>query len=134
MEKNMIYWAIGITLLVSVIANIGGFTGNAAKNIEPSIYVVNPIVSPGYNLDVVAAHTQSLQQEFKIFEAVTNRYTGNRFFSRLSKCERQKTGDYTCNLDYKIPSSMPAGNYYIQAISAREVKLVGNKAPFTITG
>ena len=133
MEKNMIAWAIGITLLVSVVANMGSFTGNAAKVIEPSLYVSNPVVSPGHNLQIVAANAQT-SQEYQIFDSLTNRYTGSRFFSRASKCQRQSVGAYTCNLEYKIPSSMASGNYYVQARDKTEVKLVGNKAPFTVTG
>jgi len=134
MEKNVIAWAIGITLLVSVVANLGSFTGNAAKNLEPFLSVANPAVAPGYNLQIVAGNSQT-SQEYQIFDALTDRYTGSRFFSRASRCERQKNvGAYVCNLEYNIPGSMKAGNYYVQAKDKREVKLVGNKAYFTVTG
>ena len=70
MEKNIIFWIIGIVVLVAVLANLGGLTGNVAKSVEqqPLLTIKNPNVKQGYLLEVNVRNIGTTQ-EVKIFKA-----------------------------------------------------------------
>lgn len=132
MEKNIVFWIIGIVLLVAVLSGLGGFTGNVAKNIEqqPLLSLKNPNVKQGHLLEV-SIRNIGTTQELKIFKE-SGVYTGNRFFTRATRCVKQKEGMNECSAQFRIPPSMSMGRYYIQAKNMRNGELMGNKVLFTV--
>ncbi len=133
MEKNIIFWIVGIVVLVAVLSSLGGFTGNVAKKVEqqPLLTVKNPNVRMGSVLEVNVRNTGTTQ-EMKIFKE-SGEYTGKRFFTRASRCVKQNSGMNECDAQFRIPSSMSAGRYYVQAKNMRTGELVGNKALLTVS-
>ena len=132
MEKNIIFWIVGIVVLVAVLSNLGGFTGNATNNVEQQalLTIKNPNVGTGSTLEVNIRNTRTTQ-EIKIFKE-SGVYTGKRFFTRASRCVKQKDEMNECDAQFRIPSSMSAGRYYVQAKNMRTGELMGNKALFTV--
>ena len=139
MENKVLIWAIVLILAVSVIFNLGDPTGYATKTLEPSLRVLNSIVKAGSNLNIDARNVQTTQEFYILNE--NGHYTGQRFFSRASKCEkkcqtinREYQCGYECSLSYRISTSLlPDGKYYVQTKDKRTGTLIGNKAHFTIT-
>ncbi len=132
MEKNLIFWIIGIVVLAAVLFNLDGFTGNVTKDVEqPLLTVRSANVQRGYALQVNARNVGGSNQEFKIFTE-SGQYTGKRFFSRVTACEVQKNKMRECEVEYKISPSMASGRYYVQAKDKRTGELFGNKALFTV--
>jgi|TARA_B100001971_G_C17932609_1_gene403510 hypothetical protein len=133
MENKVFVWAIVMVFAVSILFNTGDLTGQATKDLGPIITVQNSLVNVGSNLNVNARNLESTSNEFYILNE-NGRYTGQRFFSRTSRCERVSTKNYECESQYKVPISLlPDGDYYIQ-VKDRKGSLVGNKAFFTIKG
>lgn len=131
MERNVVLWVIGVVVLLAVFFNLGGFTGNVAKDVEqPLLTIRNSNVQQGYVLQINARNVGS-GQEFRLFTESGN-YAGNRFFSRDTSCELQKSGMRECEVEYRVSPSMEPGRYYVQAKSKRTGELVGNKALFTV--
>jgi len=131
MERNVILWVIGVVVLLAVFFNLGGFTGNVAKDVEqPLLTIRNSNVQQGYTLQINARNVGS-GQEFKVFTE-SGDYAGKRFFSRDTNCEVQKNGMRECEVGYKISPSMAPGRYYVQAKNKRTGGLVGNKALFNV--
>ena len=132
MEKNLIFWIVGIVVLAAVLFNLGGFTGNVTKEVEqPLLTIKNPGVRQGYNLEVNIRNIGTTQ-EMKIFTEAGD-YTGKRFFTRATRCERQSNGMNECNAQFRIPPSLTPGRYYVQAKYMRTGELIGNKALFTVS-
>ncbi|MBI2105818.1 hypothetical protein HYT56_03200 [Candidatus Woesearchaeota archaeon] len=132
MERNVLLWAVGIIVAAAFLFNIDGLTGNVAKaKIDPVVTVTNSPVMQGFSVLVSVRDAETTSQEFKIYE-VDGEYTAKRFFARASKCSSRKvSGTYDCDLEYKIPTTMSSGSYYIQAKNRRG-EMVGNKALFTV--
>ena len=132
MENKIIIWAIALILMVSVIFNIGNPTGNVVSSPQPIISIPNNQVMAGSVVDINIRNMQSTTQEFYILDADKD-YTGERFFSRSSRCDKVgKT--YECNLQYRIPiSALSDGKYYVQAKDRKGI-LVGNTEPFIVSG
>jgi hypothetical protein len=130
MEKNIIYWVMGIVILAAVFFNLGDFTGNVAKDVEPTLIVTNTNVRAGYDLQITAKNIAT-SQELKVFQE-SGKYTGKRFFTRASRCDRMGSGIYTCSLEYTTPTSMAPGRYYVQAKDKRTGEMEGNQALFNI--
>jgi len=132
MEKNVLFWAIGIIVVAAFLFNVGEFTGSVAKaKIDPVVTITNSPVMQGFSVLVSVRDGETTSQEFKIYES-SGKYTGKRFFARASKCSSRKAaGTYDCDLEYKIPAAMNAGSYYVQAKNRRG-EMVGNKALFTV--
>lgn len=131
MEKNIVFWVIGIVVLVAVLSTMGGFTGNVAKDVEqPLLTIKNPNVKQGYLLELNIRNIGTTQ-ELKIFKE-SGGYTGNRFFVRATKCVKQKNGMSECDAQFRIPPSLGMGRYYAQAKNMRTGELAGNKALFTV--
>ena len=132
-QRNILIWAIGIVLFISVMSNTGSFTGNVVNKKEVSISVLTPVVDKGSLLHVSASYADG-DQEFYILNS-NGEYIGHRFFSRSSKCERRSFNNLVCSMQYGIPvSGIDDGKYYVQAKDRRTGILTGNKAPFIITG
>lgn len=131
MERNIVLWIIGIVVLVVVLSNLGGLTGNVAKEVEqPLLTIRNVNVQQGYNLQINARNVGS-GQEFRVLTE-SGEYAGKRFFSRDTRCNVQENGMRECEVEYRVPPSMESGRYYVQAKSKRTGELVGNKALFTV--
>tara|TARA_Y100000034_G_C6635989_1_gene277851 strand:- start:62 stop:454 length:393 start_codon:yes stop_codon:yes gene_type:complete len=129
MEKNVIFWAIGIILVASVIFSTNDLTGNVTITKDPLITISNPLIKGGSLLNIEARNIET-SQELKIYTK-DGKYTSKRFYTRASRCERMGK-DYLCNLQYRIPPSMTKGDYYVQAKNKRDGIMVGNKAQFTV--
>ena len=135
MEKNKIFWVIGIIVLAAVLFNLGGLasTGNVAKNtkMDPVVTITNSPVRQGVQMQVSVRDAETTSHEFKVFTR-DGEYTGKRFFARASRCgNRKASGTYDCDLEYTISTAMSPGTYYVQA-KDRKGNMVGNKALFTI--
>lgn len=133
MEKNVLMWVVGIVIAAAFLFSVTSPTGNVVKNVkmDPVITVTNSPVMQGYPVKLSIRDAETLTQEFKVYEADGD-YAGKRFFARASRCSSRKvTGSYDCDLEYKIPTNMLPGNYYIQA-KGRRGETVGNKALFTV--
>lgn len=133
MEKKVLFWAIGLVLALSLLFSLGGFTGYVTKTLTPVVTISNPIVKAGETLNVEVTNAQT-SQEYRIYKE-DGTYTGQRFFTQTSRCQRIKSSYYTCQLQYTTsPSLLPDGEYYIQAKNKRTGEPLGNKDYFTITG
>ncbi|MBI2507613.1 hypothetical protein HYV89_01535 [Candidatus Woesearchaeota archaeon] len=135
MEKNIVFWVIGIIVLAAVLFNLGGLssTGNVTKGVspEPVVTVINSPVRQGVQMQVSVRDAETTSQEFKIYTR-DGGYTGKRFFARSSRCgSRKVSGTYDCDLEYAVSTSMSSGTYYAQAKNRRG-SMVGNKAMFTV--
>ncbi|MAG45648.1 MAG: hypothetical protein CMH63_02660 [Nanoarchaeota archaeon] len=133
MENKILMWAIVMIFAISILFNTGDLTGEATKDLGPILTISNTLVSAGSTLNVNVRNLQSTSNEFYILNE-NGRYTGQRFFSRTSRCEKVSGKNYECNPQYRVPMSLlPYGDYYIQ-VKDRKGRLVGNKAYFTIMG
>ena len=132
-QRNILIWAIGIVLFISIISNTGDLTGNVINEREVSVSVLTPVVEKGSVLHISVNYADA-GQEFYILNS-NGEYIGHRFFSRSSKCERRSFNNLVCSMQYGIPvSGIDDGKYYVQAKDRRTGVLTGNKAPFIITG
>ena len=134
MEKNIVFWIIGIVVLAAVLFNLGGLTstGNVTKEAgSPLLTVKDPNVKQGYLLEVNVRNIGTTQ-EMKIFTE-GGEYTGKRFFTRATRCKKQEKGMNECDAEFRIPTSLNQGRYYVQAKNMRTGGLIGNKALFTVS-
>ena len=133
MEKNIVFWAIGIIVLAVILFILGGLTstGNVTKDVEqPLLTIKNPNVQQGYLLEVDIRNIGTTQ-EMKIFTEAGD-YTGKRFFTRATRCKRQNNGMNECDAQFRVPPSLTPGRYYVQAKNMRTGELTGNKALFNV--
>jgi hypothetical protein len=139
MEKNTVFWAIGIIVLAGVLFNLGDFTANVAKSgtpivKEPFLRVLTPLVQAGGNLLITADNIKS-NHVLKV-HSPDGSYMGVDFaaFDRGS-CEFSSAGHYTCEHSLNIPNSLlPNGRYYLQTKSDGSGESVGNQAFFAVEG
>jgi len=130
--KHMLWGAVLIAVLVSLLFSVGDFTGNVVGEKEPVLKVLTSVVNAGSSLKLDVKDVKG-NQEFLVFDALSDRYAGFRFFTRPSQCKRTAPGLYNCDVSAQVPfSTMPNGRYYVQAKDARSGELYGNKASFTL--
>jgi hypothetical protein len=132
MEKNLVYWIMGVVVVAAVFFNLGEPTGNVVKvKPTPLVTVENSPVTRGFQAQVHIRDAEDVSQQFKVYDS-SGEYTGNRFFARASRCgERKKrTGTYDCDLLYKTTPLSP-GVYHLKA-RARNGEIIDTNGKFKI--
>lgn len=138
MEKNVIFWIIGIIVVAAVFFNLGDFTANVAKSgvpitREPFLRVLTSTVSAGSNLLVNVDNIGSLSSSRLQIFYQDGTYSGVSFPIPRGDCNFASAGRYNCQTSYKVPHSiLPNGQYYVQVKSDSSGDVVGNKGFFTI--
>lgn len=138
MERNTIFWGIGIVLALAVIFSITNPTANVTKsgtqNVkEPVLKILNPNINVGSNLIIKVENIKSLTSSRLNIFYPNERYSGVSFPIGRGDCEFASAGYYNCETTFNIPISiLPNGRYYLQVKSDQSGEVIGNKAFFTI--
>lgn len=140
MEKNVVFWIIGIVVATAVLFNVENLTANAAKSgtpilKDPIVRVLNQNVVAGTNVVVKVNNMKSLTSSRLNIFGQNGRYSGVSFPIGRGDCKFASAGYYDCETTYNIPHSiLPNGRYYLQVKSDSAGEVVGNKAFFIISG
>ncbi|MBI2507614.1 hypothetical protein HYV89_01540 [Candidatus Woesearchaeota archaeon] len=139
MEKNFVFWGIGIVLALALVFNLSSPTANVAKSgapltKEPVLKVLNPNIAAGSNLKIKVDNIRSLTSSRLNIFYTDETYSGVSFPIGRGDCKFASGGYYNCETAYNIPHSLlPDGRYYLQVKSDSLGEVTGNKAFFTIS-